>query len=295
MAQALNDANEISTHGLTRRPTLCCFVDFLVAIISTHGLTRRPTFPRISCCFKKLIFQLTASQGGRLRFPCTFNHSITFQLTASQGGRRNKYNSTIGGIIFQLTASQGGRRRASRCHGASATFQLTASQGGRLHQSGNYAILYLFQLTASQGGRRNLSSNFLLRHHFNSRPHKEADHCSCCRKIRLLKFQLTASQGGRRSSRPGINGDTHISTHGLTRRPTMIGRVVAYFFCISTHGLTRRPTLSVIVSALTFNLFQLTASQGGRRRYSGYSFFLSNYFNSRPHKEADLPSQNGRH
>ena len=55
-----------------------------------------------------------------------------------------------------------------------------------------------------------------------------------------------------------------ISTHSLTRRLTMPSESACQFLFISTHSLTRRLT-----------------------RFTGHSLFLSCYFNSQPHKEAD--------
>ena len=99
-------------------------------------------------------------------------------------------------------------------------------------------------------------------------------------------FQLTASRGGRRSAIPlKVNGQG-ISTHGLTRRPTKCysiksqwtghfnsrpheeadRRWTAAFMTkyISTHGLTRRPTETPDFKFQELQIFQLTASRGGR-------------------------------
>ena len=78
---------------------------------------------------------------------------------------------------------------------------------------------------------------------------------------------------------------------------------------ISTHDLTRRSTL-IRITFLSFSVFQLTTSRGGRPVYTNQLFKQSNisthdltrrstyidlvlmlfgiYFNSRPHEEVDL-------
>ena len=78
-------------------------------------------------------------------------------------------------------------------------------------------------------------------------------------------FQLTASQGG--------------WLHGGNNNDKRTG--------ISTHSLTRRLTIRCSITATGNSAFQLTASQGG------WPDHLQNtrkplYFNSQPHKEADL-------
>ena len=98
----------ISTHSLTRRLTLNMYERIARRSISTHSLTRRLTL--FECdevfylvdfnsqphkeadymvgllVFIKLIFQLTASQGGWRWINLKFLEVTTFQLTASQGG-----------------------------------------------------------------------------------------------------------------------------------------------------------------------------------------------------------------
>ena len=144
----------------------------------------------------------------------------------------------------------------------------------------------LFQLTASQGGWPWISAGRRSPEYFNSQPHKEADgnyvkkydlsgistHSLTrrltsfnCHIFYLLLFQLTASQGGWQQD--------------LDRK--------SYLLQISTHSLTRRLTLW-IMPFLSRTLFQLTASQGGWLIFATCLQFLINYFNSQPHKEADL-------
>ena len=124
---------------------------------------------------------------------------------------------------------------------------------------------WIFQLTASQGGWRFM---LLLRHlwmkYFNSQPHKEADLWTHNLSNLVETFQLTASQGGWRNSKSRWNWTENISTHSLTRRLTVI--------CILYPGC---------------RIFQLTASQGGWPpiTFAVLSFL---YFNSQPHKEADI-------
>ena len=64
---ALLERLEISTHDLTRRSTLCSKFTVCLATISTHDLTRRSTRNR-KFAFKRSIFQLTTSRGGRPQF-----------------------------------------------------------------------------------------------------------------------------------------------------------------------------------------------------------------------------------
>ena len=144
----------------------------------------------------------------------------------------------------------------------------------------------VFQLTASQGGWPGNGVTATTVIYFNSQPHKEADgnyvkkydlsgistHSLTrrltsfnCHIFYLLLFQLTASQGGWQQD--------------LDRK--------SYLLQISTHSLTRRLTLW-IMPFLSRTLFQLTASQGGWLIFATCLLFLINYFNSQPHKEADL-------
>ena len=103
----------------------------------------------------------------------------------------------------------------------------------------------------------------LLRKHFNSQPHKEADSCEIGFIRVYIIFQFTASQGGW----PELHSQ------------------LFYRVRISIHSLTRR--LTKLLSRWLWQwLFQFTASQGGwqpwKQRLNGFR-----NFNSQPHKEAD--------
>ena len=104
--------------------------------------------------------------------------------------------------------------------------------------------------------------------YFNSQPHKEADDLfGCC-----------------------LNGNC-ISTHSLTRRLTGWSLQLITLRSISTHSLTRRLT-PLVGGHPGGQTFQLTASQGGwhcevKKKQHGIM-----YFNSQPHKEADM-AENG--
>ena len=148
-----------------------------------------------------------------------------------------------------------------------------------------------------------------LPHNFNSQPHKEADNTTKTLEILKQLFQLTASQGGWHywlsqlrllihhfNSQPHKEADdlyglapvgVYISTHSLTRRLTIERRTICWqgtFQLTASQGgwpiLIATPWVRLI--------FQLTASQGGwRPTTAGKAIY--DYFNSQPHKEADLP------
>ena len=127
----------------------------------------------------------------------------------------------------------------------------------------------------------------VLIHHFNSQPHKEAD--------------------GNRLCIPSIY--PCISIHSLTRRLTTPTFLLRACVIISIHSLTRRLTRD-ITSYPRYLIFQFTASQGGWLTVSEIHFLCykfqftasqggwlrrkrcngtdARYFNSQPHKEADV-------
>ena len=84
--------------------------------------------------------------------------------------------------------------------------------------------------------------------------------------MRSATFQLTASQGGWR---------------------LFVNRAIDKLD-ISTHSLTRRLTLSRLIFQPRIFSFQLTASQGGWPDSDVIIFCFTDYFNSQPHKEADV-------
>ena len=105
-----------------------------------------------------------------------------------------------------------------------------------------------------------------------------------------MTFQLTASQGGWRIADAPVAPYVDISTHSLTRRLTDMASPNGRIEGISTHSLTRRLTASERPWTRTWWTFQLTASQGGWQP-AKTAFFDSGYFNSQPHKEADVKAQ----
>ena len=210
-------------------------------------------------------FQLTASQGG-WRYDLSrgwstdwiSTHSLTRRLTTSAV-------LLVTALIFQLTASQGGWRYESDGIRSGNPFQLTASQGGWLYFDRKSASWYTFQLTASQGGWRE-------------------------------KLKVDGEYGT-------------ISTHSLTRRLTSVtlqGNVLTLFQLTASQGGWRQ------CNWMWYNIliFQLTASQGGwRLPINAYNLIWNisthsltrrltreritrnsriSYFNSQPHKEADV-------
>ena len=187
----------LSTRGLTRRPTGSQNPETGRICLSTRGLTRRPTLIFLRH-IRTIIFQLAASQGGRLPYsPCVplclpFNsrpHKEADPNLPAGNPDHSSFNSrphkeadrTMANAWEELVLSTRGltRRPTSCCLRDvwGEIFQLTASQGGRLQSRRRNWRRGGFQLTASQGGRR---PGFKL-------------NCSV-----VLYFQLTASQGGRR-------------------------------------------------------------------------------------------------
>ena len=144
-------------------------------------------------------------------------------------------------------------------------FQLTASQGGWRLIEDICEKFEVFQLTASQGGWQRDDILTHRQQDFNSQPHKEADSYAPDHKVRLQSFQLTASQGG------WLFHHFTVSTLGLFQLTASQGGWLPedhqkYLeWNISTHSLTRR--LTVERRALWKNI---------------------KYFNSQPHKEADI-------
>ena len=124
----------------------------------------------------------------------------------------------------------------------------------------------LFQLTTSQGGRQpgNITA-WRIAWTFNSRPHKEVDILSLTITEKLSTF----------NSRPHKEVDMDmgvyqcnqgLSTHDLTRRSTnpflYISSYIWFFQLTTSQGGRRKSTNKYTV----FTVFQLTTSQGGRPR-----------------------------
>ena len=145
-------------------------------------------------------------------------------------------------------------------------FQLTTSQGGRQNSESGFLPLDIFQLTTSQGGRQPLADATMKR----------------------IAFHLTTSQGGRHEPCLCVVLFDILSTHDLTRRSTP-GRDIRGSppdpFNSRPHkevdksvtpdlsagdSFNSRPHKEVdYISVCIFHkidVFQLTTSQGGRRR-----------------------------
>ena len=105
-----------------------------------------------------------------------------------------------------------------------------------------------------------------------------------------MVFQLTASQGGWPGN--GVTATTVIYFNSQPHKEADHGfQLVGEVRSISTHSLTRRLT-EIMWKNMTFQVFQLTASQGGWHLLIAI-FFISFYFNSQPHKEADSKTLTG--
>ena len=99
----------------------------------------------------------------------------------------------------------------------------------------------LFQLTASRGGRPNQYWKENPNHHFNSRPHEEADLLRLLSGFSINRFQLTASRGGRHWVMCYVQPKT--------------------LFQLTASRGGRQDGLHMVVFDMAF---QLTASRGGR-------------------------------
>ena len=99
----------------------------------------------------------------------------------------------------------------------------------------------IFQFTTSQGGRLVFRVILLDTKPFNSRPHKEVDLVRMCEKLQEHSFNSRPHKEVDLSIGVGEEKDG-LSIHDLTRRSTVMGRIV----------LTSEQT------------FQFTTSQGGR-------------------------------
>ena len=275
----------ISTHSLTRRLTRNQSIVSRLRCISTHSLTRRLThdFPTADLFFS---FQLTASQGGWQRcgiLPHPHGRISTHSLT-----RRLTLIIWVRVCIIWHFNSQPHKEA-----------DVAWNQWSDINNISTHSLTRRLTLPPSVSPQR--STNF------NSQPHKEAD------SVVNLLFIISAYF----NSQPHKEADdwkrifrqrTYISTHSLTRRLTTLsclGTFIRYFnsqphkeadiLCtdfsavnrISTHSLTRRLTVkSVYVS---FGVVISTHSLTRRLTYSRPMYTRNGwYFNSQPHKEADL-------
>ena len=186
--------------------------------LSTHGLTRRPTSAFRSASSTWFNFQLTASRGGRPdhgKLRRIGLHLSTRGLTRRPTGSQNPETGRI------CLSTRGLTRRPTLIflrHIRTIIFQLAASQGGRLPYSPCVPLCLPFNSRPHKEADPNLPAGNPDHSSFNSRPHKEADRTmanaweelvlstrgltrrptSCClRDVWGEIFQLTASQGGR--------------------------------------------------------------------------------------------------
>ena len=274
----------ISTHSLTRRLTLQVSWFRCRCNISTHSLTRRLTI--ISQDYHtRRTFQLTASQGGwrhrgqsALQCDSISTHSLTRRLTHHATFQFRSQRISTHSLTRRLTwcfvficnnihiSTHSLTRRLTKKYTTKRTGKKHFnSQPHKEADCGLYLWIYIFK-------------------YFNSQPHKEADAFPFSAYFPAFTFQLTASQGG--WPLPGkccicllhisthsltrrlthfcrySEGNTRISTHSLTRRLTNDQRKEWLRNYISTHSLTRRLTFPCSCPRM-FEIFQLTASQGG--------------------------------
>ena len=144
-------------------------------------------------------------------------------------------------------------------------FQLTASQGGWLEWVAWYVDAGVFQLTASQGGWHHVHRILCIHSDISTHSLTRRLTTSEASKPRRFAFQLTASQGGWRTVVPCVFRTDDISTHSLTRRLTDISSMISKVH----HNFNSQPHKEADDSFLwvtfIFDVFQLTASQGGWR------------------------------
>ena len=234
----------ISTHSLTRRLTLLCFAGSRTLMYFNSQPHKEADRDLTKTKEKFETFQLTASQGGwrwfvRQSNDCEYisTHSLTRRLTPITHKTHVSHYISTHSLTRRLTVSYW------KCfHGCSiSTHSLTR------------------RLTKC------CSSVITFSRYFNSQPHKEADgkqhQKEHCQRI----FQLTASQGGwpiryrNLLLTQDFNSQPHKEADGNRKTASKL-------LDISTHSLTRRLT-TYLETIFKRRLFQLTASQGGWRRW----------------------------
>ena len=188
---------DLSTHGLTRRPTELTLSEGVNVILSTHGLTRRPTMTEF---VNKNTIQL--STHGLTRRPTlrqVYPHVQAGFLSTHGLTRRPTDRPVYFFIIINLSTHGLTRRPTAGVAkpGAGHSFQLTASRGGRLIQDDT--IVNRNHLSTHGLTRRPteqvlifLLAYFLSTHGLTRRPTPSAKKHSPPNT-----FQLTASRGGR--------------------------------------------------------------------------------------------------
>ena len=255
----------ISTHGLTRRPTeksgkgmylwsnfnsrpheeadspaLKKFLE--EKEISTHGLTRRPTRDNAKLA-GALKFQLTASRGGRLFGGVENEKYGTFQLTASRGGRPVRL---LPRTYIQGISTHGLTRRPTDFVWFSIVCYIISTHG--LTRRPTHLRLHIdrLQMISTHGlTRRPTRKLFLAVLHDTISTHGLTRRPTQPSKVkeRLNQFQLTASRGGRL-----LLSLNHKKHH--------------YYFNSRPH---EEADMHEMIFPHSNPSFQLTASRGGRR------------------------------
>ena len=197
-----------------------------------------------------MLFQLTTSQGGRLR--CLYSLRLHTDISTHDLTRRSTmwakaYQVRL--LTFQLTTSQGGRRIAG--------YMLDASKlyfNSRPHKEVDFNRcdwwIWLGISTHDLTRRSTLFSDFI-----------------------SLSQSISTHDLTRRSTTLPFIGTmrlSSISTHDLTRRSTTTAIFYFKTLSISTHDLTRRSTFIPQKGDRPIK-FQLTTSQGGRHVGEGVS------------------------
>ena len=254
---------DLSTHGLTRRPTLSrikIVLDFRsfnsrpheeadnvhrgprpLADLSTHGLTRRPTR---TCPGSWMLYRAFNSRPHEEAdvSTSTLNTQFFFQLTASRGGRLEFFHIFSAHPSFNSRPHEEADWAGTTSHRRSYLSTHGLTRRPTYVRCFNATKAYPFNSRPHEEADNIPSKCWGVKRSFNSRPHEEADggrdRTGDLRGI----FQLTASRGGRLRA--------HLDS------PKIIN--------LSTHGLTRRPTGTGDGSLLGRKRFQLTASRGGR-------------------------------
>ena len=193
----------------------------------------------------KIIFQLTASQGGWRLTIRLVRRVLNFNSQPHKEADDNFLWATFILDVFQLTASQGGWQSCMLQINVTWSFQLTASQGGwRAFWSSSWTCKKISTHSLTRRLTEYSPKKLKFVRYFNSQPHKEAD------------FYLWQKES-----------DSHISTHSLTRRLTLRRLTLLWFRIYFNSQPHKEADLTALPIPLIAPIFQLTASQGGWRRW----------------------------
>ena len=274
----------ISTHSLTRRLTALFNSCRKAFHISTHSLTRRLTTVlqifQIQRCYFNSQPHKEADEGHEefRKINCISTHSLTRRLTWDWSSDPEADRISTHSLTRRLTAW------------STAVAASVAYFNSQPHKEADGSFQFLSQGLSYFNSQPHkeadgcAASQKIFQGYFNSQPHKEADLDKLELTTKETIFQLTASQGGWQQLSTCKNYIDSISTHSLTRRLTRHRRrtrdwerhfnsqphkeadlrckwTVCVNF-ISTHSLTRRLTFPCSCPRM-FEIFQLTASQGG--------------------------------